>query len=88
MRCTEGQCSVECNIQECLDELGAHSTVRWAVTNKEAETHLNVGATLVTKHIGTKHGGNGMDDITGAMPPFELSKMISAKSCATTPREI
>ena len=55
-------------------------SVMWVVTNKGDALHPNVRCRLVAKHLAAKYGGEEMEDLYAAVPPFELVKAMLVKA--------
>ena len=54
--------------------------MRWPKTNKCDKIHPNVRCRLVPKHLAAKYGGKEMEDLSVAMPPFEMVKALLVRS--------
>lgn len=62
----------ECSRDECLKGVGKPSIpVRWVVTNKGDDLRRNVRGRLAAKQLVATYGGDEVEDLFAAMPPFE-----------------
>ena len=74
----------EVDEDECLRETAAKPIpTRWIIHNKGDSKSPNIRCRLVAQHVRRKYGGDSMEGLFAAMPPFEAVKLLLVK-CATS----